>query len=134
MVENAEGIVDSNAFWRWVIPMECPCVAELAPDVRFLEVDSPDGERWRGPTEPHGRSIRVQVERASHMDWDPMPDVGPCGRLKDHERKQPDRTPAGGGYGWKYAKAHNERAKVESGSQTTDYQLWNHTLKVIITP
>lgn len=63
-----------------------------------------------------------------------MSNVGPCGRVKDHERNQPDRTPVGGGHGREDARARTERAKVEPRSQTIGYRPWNHTLKVIITP
>lgn len=48
--------------------------------------------------------------RAGWEGEGPMPETAPCGRVKGHERKQPDRTPAGGGHGWKHAKVRMQRA------------------------
>jgi len=40
----------------------------------------------------------------------PVPRVNPCGRVQDHERKQPDRTPVGGGHGREHARVRIQRA------------------------
>jgi hypothetical protein len=74
----------------------------------FPAVDSPDGERRRGE-KPHGRPIRSKPISTDRTREDPVPNVGPCGGVKGHERKQPDRTTAWGGYEQEHVKTHNER-------------------------